>query len=211
MKKLFTLFVLLASFTGLVANAQNDPNAKKILDNVSAKIKTFKGITANFSYTTKDKKGVQRGSVKGIINIKGQKYFIKQGSTEIYSDGAKSWNYNGETNEVTESELDNDSKTLSPQNLLSDFYDKDFTYKLTSTAGQYNQIDMEPTDKRKNFKQVTVFVDKAKNLITKARILDKSDNTIEFALSSINTGAAIPDAKFVFDKSKHPGVEVVGQ
>jgi len=211
MKKLFTLFVLLAGFTGLVANAQNDPNAKKILDNVSAKIKTFKGITANFSYTTKDKKGVQRGSVKGIINIKGQKYFIKQGSTEIYSDGVKSWNYNGETNEVTESELDNDSKTLSPQNLLSDFYDKDFTYKLTSTTGQYNQIDMEPTDKRKNFKKVTVFVDKAKNLITKAKVVDKSDNTIEFSLSSINTGSTIPDAKFVFDKSKHPGVEVVGQ
>lgn len=211
MKKLFTLFVLLAGFTGLVANAQNDPNAKKILDNVSAKIKTFKGITANFSYTTKDKKGVQRGSVKGIINIKGQKYFIKQGSTEIYSDGAKSWNYNGETNEVTESELDNDSKTLSPQNLLSDFYDKDFTYKLAATTGQYSQIDMEPTDKRKNFKQVTVFVDKAKNLITKAKVVDKSDNVIEFALSSINTGATIPDAKFVFDKSKHPGVEVVGQ
>lgn len=211
MKKLFTLFVLLAGFTGLVANAQNDPNAKKILDNVSAKIKTFKGITANFSYTTKDKKGVQRGSVKGIINIKGQKYFIKQGSTEIYSDGAKSWNYNGETNEVTESELDNDSKTLSPQNLLSDFYDKDFTYKLAATTGQYSQIDMEPTDKRKNFKQVTVFVDKAKNLITKAKVVDKSDNVIEFALSSINTGATIPDAKFVFDKSKHPGVEIVGQ
>lgn len=211
MKKLYTLFLLLAVFTGLVANAQNDPNAKKILDNVSAKIKTFKGITANFSYTTKDKKGVQRGSVKGLINIKGQKYFIKQGSTEIYSDGAKSWNYNGETNEVTESDLDNDSKTLSPQNLLSDFYDKDFTYKLASATGQYNQIDMQPTDKRKNFKQVTVFVDKAKNLITKAKVVDKSDNTIEFSLSSINTSAAIPDTKFVFDKSKHPGVEVVGQ
>jgi len=211
MKKLYALFVLLAGLTGMVANAQNDPAAKKVLDNVSAKIKTFKGITANFSYVTKDKKNIQRGSVKGVINIKGQKYFIKQGTTEIYSNGSKSWNYNGETNEVTESDIDEDSKTLSPQNLLSDFYDKDFTYKLVSSAGEYNEIAMEPTDKRKNFKQVTVFVDKAKNLITKAKVVDKSDNVIEFSLSSINTSAVIPDTKFTFDKSKHPGVEVVGQ
>ena len=210
MKKLYVFFALLAGIT-VGANAQNDPAAKKVLDNVSAKIKTFKGITANFSYVTKDKKNVQRGSVKGVINIKGQKYFIKQGTTEIYSNGSKSWNYNGETNEVTESDVDDDSKTLSPQNLLSNFYDKDFTYKLVSSAGEFDEIAMEPTDKRKNFKQVTVFVDKAKSLVTKAKVIDKSDNIIEFSLSGINTAAAIPDTKFEFDKTKHPGVEVVGQ
>ncbi|HWB28785.1 MAG TPA: outer membrane lipoprotein carrier protein LolA [Chitinophagaceae bacterium] len=211
MKKLYVLFVLIAGLTGVKANAQNDANAKKVLDKVSAKIKTFKGITANFSYITKDKKNIQRGSVQGVINIKGQKYFIKQGTSEIYSDGTKSWNYNGETNEVTEADLDEDSKTLSPQNLMSDFYDKDFTYKLVSSAGQYYEISMEPTDKRKNFKMVTVFVDKAKSIVTKAKVIDKSDNVIEFSLSKINTNADIPDSRFVFDKSKHPGVEVVNQ
>jgi len=203
--------VLIATMTGLTAKAQNDANAKKILDNVSAKLKTFKGITANFSYTTKDKTNVQRGAVTGVINIKGQKYYIKQGTTEIYSDGTKSWNYNGDSNEVTEADTDDDSKTLTPQNLLSDFYDKDFTYKLVSSAGNYNEIEMEPTDKRKNFKQVTVYVDKVKLLITKAKITDKSDNIIEFSLSKINTSPVIPDSRFVFDKSKHPGVEVVTQ
>jgi outer membrane lipoprotein carrier protein len=211
MKKLYALLVLFAGFAGMKVNAQNDPNAKKILDNLSAKIKTFKGITANFSYVTKDKNNVQRGEVTGTINIKGQKYFIKQGTTEIYSDGTKTSNYNGETNEVTEAAIDDDNKTLSPQNLLTDFYDKDFTYKLVSSAGKFNEIAMEPTDKRKNFKQVTVFVDKAKTLVTKARVVDKSDNIIEFTLTNINTAAVIPDAKFVFDKTKHPGVEVVTQ
>ncbi len=210
MKNLYLFLVLLTTF--IAASAQNDPNAKKILDNVSAKLKTFKGITANFSYTTKDKKNVQRGSVLGLISIKGQKYYIKQGTTEIFSDGAKSWNYNGETNEVTEADVDaSDSKTLTPQNLLSNFYDKDFTYKLIPATGKYDQIEMEPTDKRKNFKQVTVFVDKAKGLITMAKLIDKSDNTIEFSLSKINTGATLPDTQFTFDKTKHPGVEVVAQ
>ena len=209
MKKFYVLVMMLAAFTGLV-NAQNDPNAKKILDNVSGKLKTYKGVTANFTYTTTDKKNVKRGSVAGLINIKGQKYYIKQGSTEIFCDGAKTWNFNGDT-EVTVAAVDNDAKTLSPQKFLSDFYDKDFTYKLVSSTGAYHQIQLVPVDKRKNFKQVTVYVDKAKSMVTRAVVIDKSDNSVEFKLSNVNTAAALADSKFAFDASKHPGVEVINQ
>jgi outer membrane lipoprotein carrier protein len=210
MKKIYLL--LLASF-GFVflANAQNDPNAKKVLDEVSAKLKTLKGITANFSYTTKDRNKAVKGSAKGAISIKGQKYYLKQGTTEIFCNGSKVWNYNGE-DEVTVADVDNDdAKMLTPQKLLSNFYDQDFTYKLVSSEGASHQIVMYPTDKRKNFKQVTIYVDKTKKLILKATVIDKSDNIIEFSLTNVNTNASLPDTKFEFDASKHPGVEVVNQ
>jgi outer membrane lipoprotein carrier protein len=210
MKKIYLLLAVLIGFTGLT-NAQNDPAAKKVLDGVSAKIKSLKGVTANFSYTTKDRKGSIKGSVKGQINIKGEEYYIKQGSTEIFCNGAKVWNYNGE-DEVTVADIDkDDDKMLSPQKLLSNFYDKDFNYKLVSSTGSSYEILMIPTDTRKNFKEVTVYVDKAKNLILKSKVIDKSDNIIEFSLSNVNTSATIPDTRFVFDASKHPGVEVVTQ
>jgi outer membrane lipoprotein-sorting protein len=55
-----------------------------------------------------------------------------------------------------------------------------------------------------------VFVDKAKMMITKARILDKSNNTIEFSLKNIVTNAVIPDATFVFNKNKYgKNIEVI--
>jgi outer membrane lipoprotein carrier protein len=208
MKRLYVLFLMIG--LSVAGFAQNDPAAKKILDNVSSKMKSFKGVTANFTYVTKNKKNVKQGSVAGQISLKGQKYHIKQGSNLIISDGRKTWNYNGE-NEVTIADVDNDAKTLTPQRLLSDFYDKDFTYKLISSKGAYNEIQMMPTDKRKNFKQVNVFVDKAKGLITKARIIDKSDNTVEFALTNVNTAVNIPDAKFFFDVKKYPKIEVIEQ
>jgi outer membrane lipoprotein carrier protein len=211
--KMKKVFVLLALFFGIIqiGAAQNDPNAKKILDGVSAKLNTLKGMTADFSYTTKDRNKALKGSVKGQISIKGEKYYLKQGATEIYCNAVKVWNYNGE-DEVTVADVDNDdSKTLSPQKLLSNFYDKDFTYKLVSSAGNYHEIEMIPTDNRKNFKQVNVFVDKSKNLITKAKVIDKSDNIIEFSLSNINTSTSLPDSRFVFDPSKHAGVEVINQ
>ncbi len=209
MKKSYVLIMFLLS-VGFYCSAQT--TAKNVLDNVSAKLKTFKGITANFTYTTTDRKNIKRGSVNGLIIIKGQKYYVKQGTTEIYSDGSKTWNYSADSKEVTVADVDeDDSRTLTPQKLLSDFYDKDFTYTLVSATGNFYEIDMMPIDKRKNFKQVNVFVDKGKNLITKARVIDKSDNTIQFSLSNINTNVTLPDAKFVFDAAKHPGVEVISQ
>jgi outer membrane lipoprotein-sorting protein len=205
------VYLLLCLFSGVayLSHAQNDPAAKTILDKVSAKLQSVKGATANFTYSTKNKNNVKQGSISGSISLKGNKYYIKQGSTEIISDGAKTWNYNGD-NEVTVNPVDTDSKSLSPQKLLSgSFYDKDFSYKLISNTGGFSEIELVPTDKRKNFTKVNVFVDKSRNLITKANILDKSGNTIQFVLTNINTNAVIPDSKFRFDAKKHPGVEVV--
>jgi chaperone LolA len=209
--KIISLFLLMAAGSVSVCLGQTQ-SAKSILDNVSAKLKTFTGVIANFSYTTTDHTGKKRGTVSGQIYIKGQKYYLSQGTVQLFCDGVKTWNYDAESQEVTISDVsDADAKTLTPQKLLSDFYDKDFTYTLASSANGFYEIDMVPTDKRKNFKQVNVYIDKTKNMITKAKVIDKSDNTILFTLSNIKTNAIIPDSKFVFDVKKHPGVEVISQ
>ena len=208
MKKMYFLLVALSVLT-ITANAQNDQNAKKVLDGVSAKLKTFKGVAADFTYVSKGRSGKTNSSVNGKINIKGEKYYIRQGATEIFSNGAKTWNYNG-NNEVTVTPVDEDNQALTPQKLLTNFYDNDFTYKLVSSAGTFNEIEMTPLDKRKNFQKVNIFVDKSKMMITKAKVLDKSSNTIEFTLKNINTHAILPDATFVFNKNKYKkNIEVI--
>lgn len=208
MKKivLFFAFVIVLVSAGFAQTG----NAKAILDKVSNKLKGNTGLTASFSYTTKDRKNVVRGTKKGVIYIKGQKYYLKQGETEIYSDGSKNWNFNGE-NEVTVSAVDDESKAFTPQKFLSNFYDNEFTYNVVSSSGNYHQIVLTPVDKRKNFKQVTVYVDKTKDLVTKAQVTDKADNVTEFTLSNVNTNANIPDSKFTFDTKAHPGVEVINE
>jgi outer membrane lipoprotein-sorting protein len=208
MKKIYLFIIALGLIAGSV-NAQNDPNAKKVLDAVSAKLKTYKGITGSFNLVSKTRTGKVNKNVPGKISIKGNKYYIKQGGTEIFSDGNKTWNYNG-NDEVTVNTADADDQALTPQKLLTNFYDKDFSYKLVSSAGNYNEIQMVPNDKRKNFKQVNVFIDKSRMMITRARVLDKSNNTLEFNLSNINTAANIPDNTFVFNKNKYKkNIEVI--
>jgi chaperone LolA len=207
MKKLYSLILAVLAITTI--SYGQDANAKKILDAVSGKVKGLKGITASFSIQSTTSKGKSNGTKSGSISIKGQKYLLKQGKTEIISDGKTVWNYDG-AKTITVSSADDNTNTLSPQNLLSNFYDKDFTYKLVSSAGSYHEIEMTPTDKRKNFEKVTVYVDKAQNLITKATIVDKAKNTIKFSLSNLKTNVNISDNTFVFNKAKYPkDVEVI--
>lgn len=189
--------------------AQNDPDAKKILDAVKAKVKTYKGINAGFTLLSKSRSGKINNNVNGKISIKGNKYYIKDGGKEIFSDGSKTWNYNGD-DEVTVTAADAEDNELSPQKLLTDFYNKDFTYKLISSAGNFNEIQLTPVDQRKNFQKVNVFVDKSKMMITRAKVVDKSNNTIEFNLKNINTSSDIPDDTFVFNQKKYKkNIEVI--
>lgn len=191
------------SITELSFADNNDPNAKKVLDAVSAKFKTFKGITASFALKSVTSKGKDNGTQTGNISIKGQKYLLKQGKTEIISDGVKIYNFDGNKT-ITISTVEEGGQTLSPQNLLSNFYDKDFSYKLISSKGSYHEVELIPNDKKKNFQKVNVFIDKNKEMITKAKITDKSNNVIEFSLTNLNTNASLPDNTFIYNRSKYP-------
>ncbi len=202
MKKMLCFLVATIAIT-YSSFAQNDPKAKKVLDAVSEKVKTFKGISAAFTIQSVTNKGKANGTKTGTIFIKGSKYYLKQGKTEIICDGSKTYNYDG-SKTITVASVDESSQTLSPQNLLTNFYDKDFTYKLIASSGKFNEVELIPNDKKKNFQQVNLFIDKVKSMITKAKIIDKSNNVIEFSLNNLNTNATISDKIFIFNKSKYP-------
>ena len=202
MKNIYLLFIAVLPFVNSVI-AQNDPAAKKILDGVSSKIKSLKAISASFSLKSLSSKGVNNGVRNGSVSLKGQKYLMKQGKIEIICDGSKIYNFDGNKT-ITVSGVDEAGSTLSPQILLSNFYDKDYTYKLITSVGNFHQIELIPTDKRKNVQKINIFIDKTKSFITKAKILDKSNNSVELTISNMNTTIILNDNIFQFNKAKYP-------
>jgi outer membrane lipoprotein-sorting protein len=68
---------------------------------------------------------------------------------------------------------------------------------------------MTPVDKSKTFHKVLVFVNKATQTIAGTKVLEKNGNKYTYTVNSLNSNANIPDAQFVFDKKKFPGVEEV--
>jgi outer membrane lipoprotein-sorting protein len=201
-----SLFLLASSFTTF---AQNDPAAKKVIDAFGSKVKASNGINAAFSLNSFTSRGRSTGSKALTLRMRGEKYMLQQGNTEIICDGKNVYNFDG-AKTITKSSVEEGAQTLSPQKLLAGSYDKDFTYKLVSSTGNTNEIELKPIDNRKNFQKVNLFFDKTKSILTKARILDKSNNITELKVNSINLNANLSDALFVFNPKKYPkDVEII--
>ena len=218
MKNTLIAILILASspfFSGAQDNSmgKSDPEAKKILDEVSNKMKSFKAIQATFTLQVQDAKDAVQGSKKGTLYVKENKYRIIITGQDIFCDGKNIWTYDKSSNEVTITKFDPTASTTSPQKLLTNFYDKDYLYKLNGekkVAGKVIQeIEMTPVDKTKNFYKIYVYVDKATKTVYSSKMFDKSGNKFTYTVNSLKGNAAISDATFVFDKSKYPGVEVV--
>jgi outer membrane lipoprotein carrier protein len=193
-------------------NAQNnDPEAKKILDAVSAKFKGLKTVEATFTIKSENAQGKVLGTKKGTVKMKGTKYKVVMGNQTIFCNGTNVWNYNKTLNEVTITDFDNSSSTITPQKMFTNFYDKDFLYKLNGekTVGgkKVSEIELTPKDKSKPFFKVYLYINKTDNYITSTKVLMKTGNKETYDLSITKTNGTIADSEFVFDASKYPGVE----
>lgn len=192
---------------------KSDPAAKKVLDAVSAKFKTYKGVAANFTYKVENGAGKVLSTKSGVVNIKGSKYYVNIPGQEIFYDGNLMYSYDKSANEVTISKADNSSGSITPQKLFTNFYDKDFLYKLNGEkkvgAKTLQEIELTPNDKSKPYHKVYVLVDKGASSINTTKVLEKSGNRYTIAVTNMNGNATVPDSRFVFDRKKYPGVEVI--
>jgi outer membrane lipoprotein-sorting protein len=218
MMKLFTFFGLAAlSLTAQAQNTknptQNDPAAKKLLDAVSTKFKTFSAPQATFTYSVENAQGKVLSTKKGAVTMKGNRYRVSMDGMEIYSDGRTTWNYDKSANEVTVDNVNTSGSAMTPQKMFTNFYDKDFFYKLNGekrVGGRtLQEVELTPTDKTRPYFKVYVLIDKATNTINTARFLEKSGGRYSYTITSLKQATTVADSYFTFDKSKFPGVEVV--
>ena len=110
--------IVLLSVVYLNANAQNDAQAKKILDELSAKTKAYTSIKAEFTFVN-EKKDKTKDTQNGKIETKGNKYKLEIPGHEIYCDGKTVWDFIKDANEVQIKDMEagvsptNKRKTLS--------------------------------------------------------------------------------------------------
>ena len=119
MKISFTLLVLL--FLGISGFTQtsNDPEAKKVLDQVSDKFKSFKTVKATFTYKVENSSGKILSSKNGTVLMKGSKYRVSIVGQEIFCDGNVIWTYDKAANEVTITQFEGENNSITPQKLFT--------------------------------------------------------------------------------------------
>src|SRR3954469_6307886 len=123
MQKIITALTFLSAALAVQAQTdknptKNDAAAKKILDAVSSKFKTYKAPQASFTYKVENAQGKALSTKKGAVTMKGSKYKVTMDGMEIISDGKTIWNYDKSANEVTVNNVDASGNAMTPQKLL---------------------------------------------------------------------------------------------
>ncbi len=207
------ILALLCLLTVNSLQAQNDPKAKVILDNVSKKVKSLQSLKANFSITIAGAKGAKPQSKKGTVHMKGDKYYVTLSGQEIYCDSKTIWTYTKESNEVQITSFDPKENSFTPSKLFTNFYDKEYSYKYVGeqTAGgkKVDVINLTPTNKSKQYSKIELMIDKANSVVAGGKMYEKNGNVYAYTVSGYTPNPALADNIFIFNAKKYPKVEVI--
>jgi outer membrane lipoprotein carrier protein len=192
---------------------KNDPAAKNILDAVSNSLKAYHSVSADFIFKIQGPDQKLEGSKTGNLLVQGSRYRIMMNGQEMYCDGKTTWTYSRDGNEVQVNNYEPEKGTITPSTLFTNFYDKEFLYRLsgqtTYQGKKLDEIEMTPLDKSKPFFKVNVDVDSKAHLIAKAEIFDKSGNRYTYQITRFRPNVPVTDSTFTFHSASHPHVEVV--
>ena len=211
-KILFTAVILI---TVVFAQAQQDAKAKGILDQVSAKTRSYKSISADFSFSMVNKAMSINEKNDGSIKLKGQKYLVDLpgAGIKIYSDGKTNWNYMKQGNQVTISTIDKDSGELMDPTSLFTIYEKGFTSKFIAEKNvggkPVYQIELFPDKKEYDVSKISIEINKTTMMIQSAQLFGTDGNLYGIVVKKMETNKEFPDAEFAFDAKKFPDVEII--
>lgn len=205
MNKILSIALLL--FVSFSTTAQ-DKKAKELLDQVTAKIKTYKNITIDFKYTlTNSKENINKES-KGNLVLEGNKYVLNfMGVTKIY-DGKKSYTIVPEDEEVTVSSLnDSDEKAITPSKMLT-FFNSGYKFAwdiLQDVKGRKIQyIKLTPTNAKDQRKEILLGIDSQTKNIYNVIEMGKNGTKTTLTVNSFKTNQPLSKNQFTFVASKYP-------
>ncbi len=213
MKSRFLTSVILVF--ALFTSAQQDQKAKGILDEISAKTKSYKTIAADFSFSMENKAMEINEKKDGTIKLKGQKYLVDLpgDGVKVYSDGKTNWNYMKQGNQVTISTIDNSGSELMDPTSLFSIYEKGFTSKFVAeknVAGKtIYQIDLFPDKKEYDVSKIRIEINKTTMMILSAQLFGADGNLYSIVVKKMETNKDFADTEFVFDAKKFPDVEII--
>lgn len=207
-------FTLAIALLGMVINTQAQ-TSKEVLDKLSAKAKTYKTITSDFTSTLNNQKAGVNQTTNGSVKIKGSKYYVNLGDYQIWCDGKTVWNYSKADNSVTIDDLaDVKDGGFDPSEMFT-IWEKNFKHEMknanaTVDGASVYQIALNPNDpKNKSYHTILLNIDKTKMEVSKVEVKTRENATISYKIKNFKTNTEVPDTDFTFSKSKFPGVEEV--
>jgi len=214
MKKILAFFTMTALFTMSFAQtpqytdaSQSDPAAKKLLDKVQAKYKSYKTMKADFTLTIEipeEPKEVQ----KGKFMQEGEKYRLEAEAQTMVSDGETLWLHMKNSEEVQINDVEEDEDMLSPSSFLKFYESEEFVYVLINEFPEngvvVQQIEFKPLDEDSEYHKVRLTLNKKTNEVIRIKAFSKDGARFSFELGKVIANPTLPASTFKFQKSECP-------
>ncbi|WMI64931.1 outer membrane lipoprotein carrier protein LolA [Aestuariibaculum sp. YM273] len=202
MKKIITVLLLTLSVS---AFAQN--NAKSLLNEVSAKVKSYNNISITFKYVLENTAENIKQQTKGDVVMEGEKYRLNiLGVTRLF-DGKKLYSISLEDEEVTvSSEGDNEEDSVTPSKMLS-FYEDGYTYAMdieqNINGRKIQYVKLTPIDSNSEIKNILLGIDKQTKHIYNLIQVGKNGTKTTLTVNSFKTNEPLSKSLFTFDANKY--------
>jgi len=213
MKQLILISIL--SVFVMTGYSQQDAKAKEILEKVTKTTQSYASIEARFSFEMNNAKEKIQEKSAGSIILKNKKYKlnIPQMGLQVTCDGKTIWSYMMKSNEVSISNLDEETEDLMDPSKIFTIYERGFNYKYIGESVDAGvpvySIDLTPQKPTGDIQKILILIDKQKMLIRGANMTGKDGNKYNVSVTQFITDGVYKDQDFVFDPKKYKDVEVV--
>jgi len=202
MKRILIALLVMISYSTI---AQND--AKTLLDEVSAKVKSYDNIALDFKYVLVNIEEDINQETRGNVTIQDDKYFLNiLGITRIFN-GTTLYSISPEDEEVTiSSDNSQDESTITPSKMLS-FYEEGYNYTMDivqNVQGRKIQyIKLIPIDSNAEINHILLGIDiKTKHIYNLIEI-GANETKTTLTVNSFKTNEPLSKTLFTFDQSKY--------
>ena len=208
-KNIAKKFLLIASLLLFSFSIQaQDKKAKDLLDQVTAKVKSYNSIAIDFKYSLNNSRENINQDSKGNVTMKGNQYVLNfMGVTKIF-DGKKTYTIVPEDEEITISTVnEKDDNAITPSKMLTFFntgykYNMDILQNVKGRKIQY--IKLVPLNSRDQRKEVLLGIDVQTKHIYNLIEVGKKGTKTTLTVNSFKTNQPLSKNQFTFAGSKYP-------
>ena len=202
------LLLLTALFIFTFSVQAQDKKAKDLLDQVTAKVKSYNNIAIDFKYSLNNVKENINQDSKGNVTMKGNQYVLNfMGVTKIF-DGKKTYTIVPEDEEITISASnEKDDNAITPSKMLTFFntgykYNMDILQNVKGRKIQY--IKLVPLSAKDQRKEVLLGIDVQTKHIYNLIEVGKKGTKTTLTVNSFKTNQPLSKNQFTFAGSKYP-------
>lgn len=208
----FILYIL-SLFIITLSYGQSSAKSKSILDNATQQYEKSEGIKLVFTMNTKETDGTQYEPQPGTAFMKGNRFKLDLPYATTWFDGTTQWVLLKDANEVNiNNPAEQDLASISPLALLN-MYKTGYILKEPKSQTVNGQdvfvIEMTPTDKLQEIKNISIAINKKTNGIEELRFTTNNGVENRLTISEFNINGKYPNELFSFNKLNHPSVEVI--